>query len=139
MPLTDIQCCGACICRAHSIAACKLPDMARPVPAKSKAVPWSTEVRMNGNPSVMFTPWPKLAYFKTGKPWSWYIANTASPSFKINGSNTVSAGYGPFTSKPSAHKKNKKIFCTSKYGENPQFGQFCKERNAIYLYPLSAL
>ena len=33
---------------------------------------------MNGRPSVMLTPRPKLAYLSTGKPWSWYIASTAS-------------------------------------------------------------
>ncbi len=55
-----------------------LPASARPVPAMSSAVPWSTEVRMNGSPSVMLTPWPKVAYFSTGSPWSWNIASTAS-------------------------------------------------------------
>src|SRR5450830_1489221 len=31
-------------------------------------LPWSTEVRMIGRPSVILTPWPKLANLSTGKP-----------------------------------------------------------------------
>ena len=34
---------------------------ARPVPASAKAVPWSTEVRRNGSPSVQFVARPKAA------------------------------------------------------------------------------
>src|SRR6185437_11185980 len=37
-------------------AATRLDGLARPVPAMSKAVPWSGEVRMNGRPSVTLTP-----------------------------------------------------------------------------------
>ena len=33
-----------------------LRGSAMPVPAMSKAVPWSTEVRITGRPTVMFTP-----------------------------------------------------------------------------------
>ena len=58
------------ISQATSTAVFKLPECALPVPAKSNAVPWSTDVRINGKPSVMFTPPPKLACFSTGKPWS---------------------------------------------------------------------
>ena len=39
------------ICSATSIAASMLASLAAPVPAMSKAVPWSTEVRMIGRPS----------------------------------------------------------------------------------------
>ncbi len=41
---------------------------AEPVPAISNAVPWSTEVRMIGRPSVTLTAWPNPAYFRTGRP-----------------------------------------------------------------------
>src|SRR5438128_5464652 len=40
-----------------------LAGSARPVPARCRAVPWSTEVRTSGRPSVTLTPCPKLAYF----------------------------------------------------------------------------
>ncbi len=36
-------------------AAIRLDGLALPVPAMSKAVPWSGEVRMNGSPSVTLT------------------------------------------------------------------------------------
>ena len=60
---------------ARSTAATRLPDdrpsaRARASAARSSAVPWSTDVRMNGRPSVTLTPWPKLAAFSTGRPWS---------------------------------------------------------------------
>jgi len=55
---------------ASSIAAIKLPDSAWPEAARSKAVPWSTDVRMIGNPSVTLTALPKPAYLRTGRPWS---------------------------------------------------------------------
>jgi hypothetical protein len=38
-----------------------LDGSARPVPAMSKAVPWSGDVRGNGNPSVTFTARPNAA------------------------------------------------------------------------------
>ena len=38
---------------------------ALPVPAKSTAVPWSTDVRMKGNPNVIFTACPNPEYFST--------------------------------------------------------------------------
>ena len=50
----------------------------------------------------MFTPCPKLAYFSTGRPWSWYMANTASTPCKRLGLNKVSAGKGPVSTMPSA-------------------------------------
>ena len=43
------------ICAASRKAAARLDGLALPVPAMSKAVPWSGEVRMNGNPSVTLT------------------------------------------------------------------------------------
>jgi hypothetical protein len=39
-----------------------------PSAARSSAVPWSTEVRTIGRPSVTLTPWPKLACLSTGSP-----------------------------------------------------------------------
>jgi len=39
-----------------------------PLPAISKAVPWSGEVRMNGIPSVVFTPVSKAASLKPMSP-----------------------------------------------------------------------
>src|SRR3954451_12320557 len=49
--------CGfvAVIRAARRNAAIRLAGLARPVPAMSKAVPWSGEVRTNGNPSVTLT------------------------------------------------------------------------------------
>ncbi len=41
---------------AASMAEIKLSGLARPVPARSNAVPWSGLVRTNGSPSVVFTP-----------------------------------------------------------------------------------
>ena len=73
----------------------RLPASARPVPARSSAVPWSTEVRTIGSPSVTLTPPPKLACLSTGRPWSWYIASTQSASRSRSGLNSVSAGSGP--------------------------------------------
>src|ERR1700745_3750352 len=43
------------MCAASRKAAIRLAGLARPVPAISKAVPWSGEVRMNGNPRVTLT------------------------------------------------------------------------------------
>ena len=40
---------------AISMAASRLPASASPVPANVSAVPWSTEVRVNGKPRVIFT------------------------------------------------------------------------------------
>ena len=80
---------------AKSMAANKLPISMRPLPASVKAVPWSTEVRSMGKPSVTLTPVPKLACLSTGSPWSWYMANTASACCKLLGENKVSAGKAP--------------------------------------------
>ena len=43
-------------------AAIRLAGFARPLPARSSAVPWSTEVRMKGNPKVMFTVLSKASH-----------------------------------------------------------------------------
>ena len=53
---------------ACSTATNRLPGSALPVPASSSAVPWSTEVRMIGRPSVTLIPWPKLAYLRAVNP-----------------------------------------------------------------------
>src|SRR6185312_10838578 len=45
----------AAIRAASRSAAARLDGLALPVPARSKAVPWSGEVRMNGRPSVTLT------------------------------------------------------------------------------------
>ena len=36
------------------------------------------EVRIKGRPSVQLTPFSKATIFNGPKPWSWYIATTAS-------------------------------------------------------------
>ena len=41
---------------ARSMASTRLASLAIPLPAMSKAVPWSTEVRMMGRPTVTLTP-----------------------------------------------------------------------------------
>src|SRR4029453_6867163 len=51
---------------ASLIASTRLPALALPVPARPSAVPWSTEVRMIGSPSVTLTPPPKATYLRTG-------------------------------------------------------------------------
>jgi hypothetical protein len=57
---------------ARSTAANSEPGSAArasaPSAARSSAVPWSTEVRTIGRPSVTLTPWPKLACLSTGNP-----------------------------------------------------------------------
>jgi hypothetical protein len=60
--------------RGASSAACRnastrLRSSARPKPAMSNAVPWSTDVRTTGRPTVMFTPASSPSTF-TG-PWPW--------------------------------------------------------------------
>ena len=54
--------------RASRVAAIRLPALAWPVPARSKAVPWSTEVRIKGSPRVILMASPKPAYLSTGRP-----------------------------------------------------------------------
>ena len=44
--------------------------LATPLPAMSKAVPWSGEVRMNGRPSVTLTPASKASVLIGIRPWS---------------------------------------------------------------------
>src|SRR5215510_534184 len=61
-------------------AASMLRSSARPVPAMSNAVTWSTEVRRTGSPAVTFTPVSKATAFTGPWPWSWYIATTRSKS-----------------------------------------------------------
>src|SRR5262249_45223640 len=46
---------------ASASAAIRLDGSAVPVPAMSKAVPWSGEVRTNGRPSVTLTAWSKAS------------------------------------------------------------------------------
>ena len=87
---------------ASATAATRLPTSALPVPARSSAVPWSTEVRMMGSPSVTFTPAPKPTCFSTGRPWSWNMASTASAWAKALGVKAVSAGSGPKAAIPAA-------------------------------------
>src|ERR1044072_509367 len=71
-------------CTAASIASTIASGLAIPLPAISKAVPWSTEVRMMGSPIVMFTPFTlSICFFSAFHlkpvslngicPWSWYI------------------------------------------------------------------
>src|SRR6185437_2428559 len=55
---------------ASSMAEIRLRGSARPVPARSSAVPWSTEVRRIGSPKVMLTAVSKPACLITGSPWS---------------------------------------------------------------------
>ncbi len=50
---------------------------------------------MMGRPSVTLMPSSKLAYFSTGRPWSWYIASCASEPARTLRVNRVSAGSGP--------------------------------------------
>ena len=56
----DAGSCGVCrappCCAASRSAAIRLSGRAMPVPAMSKAVPWSGEVRTKGRPSVTLTP-----------------------------------------------------------------------------------
>ena len=56
--------------RAASRAARRLAAEARPVPAMSKAVPWSGLVRTNGRPRVMLTPSSSPRYLTGISPWS---------------------------------------------------------------------
>src|SRR6267143_3872160 len=87
---------------ASRIACTRLRSSALPVPAMSNAVPWSTEVRTNGSPTVMFTPASRPSTLTGPWPWSWYIATTRSKSPRPARKNSVSAGSGPSTSMPRA-------------------------------------
>ena len=58
------------ISSAISMAAIRLAGSARPVPAMSSAVPWSGEVRTNGNPTVTFTPPEKSIVLIGISAWS---------------------------------------------------------------------
>ena len=55
---------------ARRIAAIRLAGSARPLPAMSKAVPWSGEVRTNGRPSVTLTAWSKASVLIGISAWS---------------------------------------------------------------------
>ena len=68
-----------CVGQSYSLAASsmaspmaepRLLGSARPVPARSSAVPWSTDVRSIGSPRVMLTAVSKPACLITGRPWS---------------------------------------------------------------------
>src|SRR6185369_7835839 len=66
--------------RASRAAAAKLDGSARPLPARSNAVPWSGLVRTNGRPSVTLTPRSTPRYLTGMSPWSCVIATTTSNS-----------------------------------------------------------
>ena len=55
---------------ASRSAAIRLDGSARPVPAMSKAVPWSGEVRTNGRPSVTLTASSKASVLIGISAWS---------------------------------------------------------------------
>ena len=57
-------------CAAMLIAAIIPSGRATPLPAMSGAVPWSGDVRMNGSPSVRFTPLSKAINLNGASPWS---------------------------------------------------------------------
>ena len=65
------------------------------MPTISNAVPWSTDVLINGRPKVIFTPLPKERALNGAKPWSWNIVKKQSVSFILSGVKAVSAGRGP--------------------------------------------
>ena len=70
------------------------------MPAMSNAVPWSTEVLMNGSPRLTLTLFAQLCTLIAMWPWSWYIASTTSNLPSIAWLNTVSGGMGPVASTP---------------------------------------
>lgn len=55
---------------AARIASTRLLGLARPVPARSNAVPWSTDVRRKGKPSVRLTVPYKSKALAAMCPWS---------------------------------------------------------------------
>ena len=79
-----------------------LAGSALPVPAMSKAVPWSTLVRKNGSPTVTFTPVSKPMSLIGMCPWSWYWTTTMSNAPVLARIITVSGGCGPVASMPSS-------------------------------------
>ena len=79
---------------------------ATPCQAMSNAVPWSTDVRMIGRPSVTLTPESKASSFIGPWPWSWYMHTIASYRRRCTAwKNTVSAGCGPLASMPSLDRR----------------------------------
>src|SRR5215207_11361286 len=63
---------------ARRSAAMRLSGRATPLPAMSKAVPWSGEVRMKGSPRVTFTPSSKAMVLIGISAWSWYMQSATS-------------------------------------------------------------
>ena len=57
---------------------CSESVKATPCQAMSNAVPWSTDVRMIGRPSVTLTPVSNASSFIGPCPWSWYMHTIAS-------------------------------------------------------------
>src|SRR5690606_3226871 len=98
---------AAASCAQVPMAAIRLVGSARPVPARSSAVPWSPATRGQGRPRVRFTACSKPLYLSTGRPWSWYMANTASTSRRRCGRNAVSAGSGPCRRMPCARSRSR--------------------------------
>ena len=84
------------------MAARRLDGSASPVPAMSKAVPWSTLVRKKGKPTVTLTPVSKPMSFMGMCPWSWYCTTTMSNAPVLARIITVSGGCGPVASMPSS-------------------------------------
>lgn len=62
----------ACAARRAASRTASVKDVgsALPVPTRSKAVPWSGDVRGKGSPSVVLTPRPKASVLKTAIPTS---------------------------------------------------------------------
>src|SRR6478735_7507719 len=69
---------AAAIRLASLNAAIRLAGLALPVPAMSKAVPWSGEVRMKGRPSVTLTASSKATVLIGISAWSWYMQTAQS-------------------------------------------------------------
>ena len=80
---------GACRCRR-----CRARCRGRPRRADRAG-------RASGSPRCS-----KPLYLSTGRPWSWYIASTASKPRSFAGRNAVSAGSGPTSRMPSARRRS---------------------------------
>ena len=63
--------------KGHGLAHClEHPALVGPPGARdAEAVPWSTEVRTTGSPTVMFTPSSCPITFPGPWHWSWYTAD----------------------------------------------------------------
>ena len=66
-----------------------------PLPAISKAVPWSTELLIKGSPKVRVTDFSKSRVLQAMWPWSWYRDRIASYLPDLPIWNTESAGTAP--------------------------------------------